>query len=259
MSAKLLKLLGDMQTAIAEAIYEATAGSTVGSTSNSGALNIVQPVVQPTVQPTVQPFTQPIYNTIDDQVFNEEVYLKNNQDVAAAVKAGIFNSGFEHYVRHGKAEGRTCVLTPVQQVTLPVSVGKSEARPDLSLLTRVMPTGVNYKGPGRNWPKAYGWKYGENFFGYALRCSKTKDPATGDFYFPPQILGSVGLYGTNLEDNPRFEGEWEQYADQYCHREDWFNAIDIQHEEQRRKDWSIVEERLKNRDIAVPTGEIVNL
>lgn len=38
--------------------------------------------------------------------FNEAEYLALYPDVAAAVKAGAFKSGRDHYLKHGKAEGR---------------------------------------------------------------------------------------------------------------------------------------------------------
>jgi hypothetical protein len=38
--------------------------------------------------------------------FNEAAYLAENADVAAAVKDGKLSSGFEHYMRWGRAEGR---------------------------------------------------------------------------------------------------------------------------------------------------------
>lgn len=40
------------------------------------------------------------------QDFNEEAYLMLHRDVAAAVGAGLFRSGAEHYARFGAAEGR---------------------------------------------------------------------------------------------------------------------------------------------------------
>jgi hypothetical protein len=39
-------------------------------------------------------------------LFNEVWYLAQNPDVAAAVKAGTFSHGFEHFLRHGAQEGR---------------------------------------------------------------------------------------------------------------------------------------------------------
>lgn len=38
--------------------------------------------------------------------FDEAYYLAQNPDVSAAVKAGVFQSGIEHYQKHGKCEGR---------------------------------------------------------------------------------------------------------------------------------------------------------
>lgn len=38
--------------------------------------------------------------------FNETEYLSLYPDVAAAVKAGAFTSGYAHYVKYGLAEGR---------------------------------------------------------------------------------------------------------------------------------------------------------
>ena len=38
--------------------------------------------------------------------FDEEYYLAQNPDVAAAVASGAFESGMAHYERHGKSEGR---------------------------------------------------------------------------------------------------------------------------------------------------------
>lgn len=40
-------------------------------------------------------------------MFNETGYLAANLDVAQAVKDGIFATGFEHYTKYGKAEGRS--------------------------------------------------------------------------------------------------------------------------------------------------------
>lgn len=38
--------------------------------------------------------------------FDEAYYLAANGDVAEAVREGYFVSGFDHYIKHGKAEGR---------------------------------------------------------------------------------------------------------------------------------------------------------
>ena len=43
---------------------------------------------------------------MQDRQFIETEYLTLYPDVAAAVKAGTFKSGYEHYEKHGKSEGR---------------------------------------------------------------------------------------------------------------------------------------------------------
>ena len=43
---------------------------------------------------------------INKEQFIEEDYLNANPDVAAAVKAGVFKNGNEHYQKHGKKEAR---------------------------------------------------------------------------------------------------------------------------------------------------------
>ena len=52
--------------------------------------------------------------------FDEQAYLKLYPDVAAAVKQGAFSSGYAHYTRSGKAEGRSApgVKRPFIWITL---------------------------------------------------------------------------------------------------------------------------------------------
>ena len=42
----------------------------------------------------------------DDVMFNEGFYLKKYPDVAAAVKKGVFTSGYDHYKKYGQKEKR---------------------------------------------------------------------------------------------------------------------------------------------------------
>jgi HAD superfamily phosphatase (TIGR01681 family) len=42
----------------------------------------------------------------DRTLFDEAWYIDNNPGIAKAVRDGAFRSGWEHYVRHGRAEGR---------------------------------------------------------------------------------------------------------------------------------------------------------
>jgi hypothetical protein len=41
--------------------------------------------------------------------YNEQTYLSDNPDVAAAVSAGKFPDGFIHWLEYGQYEGRTAV------------------------------------------------------------------------------------------------------------------------------------------------------
>ncbi len=54
--------------------------------------------------------------------FDEAYYLEANPDVRAAVEDKIFRTGYEHYVRHGKAEGRSPTRTaaPAPQPAQPM-------------------------------------------------------------------------------------------------------------------------------------------
>jgi hypothetical protein len=42
----------------------------------------------------------------------EQTYLDKNPDVAAAVRGGTFESGWQHYLLHGIEEGRAGVTLP---------------------------------------------------------------------------------------------------------------------------------------------------
>src|SRR6185436_7105410 len=44
-----------------------------------------------------------------DRIYDEETYLRDNDDVAAQVRAGVLRDGYEHWIRFGRqecAEGR---------------------------------------------------------------------------------------------------------------------------------------------------------
>ena len=54
-----------------------------------------------------------IYN-ISEAEFDEDFYLSVNPDVAGAVQSGVLPSGWDHYSRYGKKEGRTArKLSPI--------------------------------------------------------------------------------------------------------------------------------------------------
>ena len=52
---------------------------------------------------------------IDEEEFEEAAYLAANSDVDAAVKAGVFSSGFKHFQRHGQREGRRLRVPPTRR------------------------------------------------------------------------------------------------------------------------------------------------
>jgi hypothetical protein len=54
-----------------------------------------------------------LYGQYEDRVaslyYNEHTYLADNPDVAAAVRAGEFPDGFQHWLEYGQFEGRRAV------------------------------------------------------------------------------------------------------------------------------------------------------
>lgn len=55
------------------------------------------------------------YNPSGAQTFDEAAYLQANPDVAAAVKAGTFKNGKEHFDKYGKDENRPGIGGPIRQ------------------------------------------------------------------------------------------------------------------------------------------------
>jgi glycosyltransferase involved in cell wall biosynthesis len=50
---------------------------------------------------------------LEQDDFDEQDYLGRHPDVAAAVARGMFESGFDHFVRNGRKEGRSFMLRPI--------------------------------------------------------------------------------------------------------------------------------------------------
>jgi hypothetical protein len=67
--------------------------------------------------------------------FDEAFYLEANPDVRAAVEDKIFRSGYEHYQRHGKAEGRLPTRPAVAPVPAPTPLPKVQWFPAESYLS----------------------------------------------------------------------------------------------------------------------------
>ena len=61
-----------------------------------------------------------------DILFDESVYLATYPDVAAAVAAGFFGSGREHFLKHGLGEGRVAISSSYNEQTY------LEANPDVA-------------------------------------------------------------------------------------------------------------------------------
>ena len=76
------------------------------------ASEVPQPTPVPTPAPTPAPGPGP------ELGFDEQFYLSYYVDVAEAVHQGSFSSGWEHYDRHGRAEGRYRNASEVRQQTL---------------------------------------------------------------------------------------------------------------------------------------------
>ena len=61
--------------------------------------------------------------------FDEDFYLSTNRDVGEAVQAGALLCGFEHYIRHGRFEGRSSQRRPEEP-----ALSVPEVPPDLAKL-----------------------------------------------------------------------------------------------------------------------------
>jgi hypothetical protein len=196
---------------------------------------VVQLQSQGTQQPPPIPVPLPVPAT---QLFDEAYYLKTYEDVANAVTAGYFKSGYEHYVKHGKAEGRLSVppgeKPGISQLN-PQSATNKELVANVGNLINqrvlIKPTGPRYKGQGRLWPKAFGQTLGENFWGYAIRLAKTpapfEIPNANGMYHTSGDLGSYVIMNTGMDYNPRYEGEWETYMDKKYFPTDWMSEEEI--------------------------------
>jgi hypothetical protein len=82
--------------------------------SNSVRTEVYEPdqlhVLDSAVREVVRAFFQTYLNVGGPEVdFNETVYLGAYPDVDDAVRRGEFTSGFEHWDRHGRAEGRELI------------------------------------------------------------------------------------------------------------------------------------------------------
>ncbi|MGH8558526.1 MAG: nucleotidyltransferase domain-containing protein [Methylococcales bacterium] len=82
---------------------------------------------------------------LDEQVnFDEKIYRKNYSDVDTAINRGLFQNGYEHYILHGRYEGRTCAneglyrLLPLVYKNLENLGYKDELTPKLKGMYRLI-------------------------------------------------------------------------------------------------------------------------
>jgi hypothetical protein len=64
------------------------------------------------VEPNKPPSLEPAEHDIGAEDWNEALYLRTYPDVAAEVRKGTFISGYQHYLRAGRAEGRATGTPP---------------------------------------------------------------------------------------------------------------------------------------------------
>jgi hypothetical protein len=57
-----------------------------------------------------------------NSAFDELAYLKMNPDVAEAVEHGAFGSGLEHYLKHGRQEGRAANYPELMEQLISASI-----------------------------------------------------------------------------------------------------------------------------------------
>lgn len=99
-------------------------------------------------------------------------------------------------------------------------------------MVAVRPTGVKGQGVVHYWPKPEE-ELGENAWGYLSRMSRTKNPATGLYFFPPQLIGSyVLMQGTMPANCP-----WPEQADRMTYRELWLDQETLDREAAARASW----------------------
>ena len=95
--------------------------------------------------------------------------------------------------------------------------------------------GPNGAGGGaivRSWPAPQP-EAGENAWGYVIRCSRTKDPVTGLYHYPPQAIGAYGMMASAMPaDMP-----WPEQADRIAYRADWLTQAEIDREEEAARQW----------------------
>ena len=81
---------------------------------------------------------------LNERPFIETAYLEANPDVAQAIWAGDYTSGWDHYSRHGKAEGRATHLSPSEVEQRPTATFSFSATAQRSYVDAVASSEAGY-------------------------------------------------------------------------------------------------------------------
>ena len=101
-------------------------------------------------------------------------------------------------------------------------------------MVAVRPTGARGGGVVHWWP-APQEAQGENGWGYMSRMSRTKNPATGLYYFPPQLLGSYALMQNAMPANC----PWPEQADRMTYHDLWLTQEELDREAAALAQWGV--------------------
>ncbi len=101
-------------------------------------------------------------------------------------------------------------------------------------MVAVRPTGVKGAGIVHYWPEPQE-AMGENAWGYMSRMARTKNPDSGLYYFPPQLLGSYVLMQSTMPAGC----PWPEQADRITNRELWLDQETLDREAAARAAWGV--------------------
>jgi len=111
-------------------------------------------------------------------------------------------------------------------------LGEVEQEAERPGFVAVRPNGALGGGVVHWWPVPEEAQ-GENAWGYMSRMARTKNPDTGLYYFPPQLLGSYGLMQSTMPDGC----PWPEQADRLTYRDLWLDQATLDREAEARKQW----------------------
>jgi hypothetical protein len=171
--------------------------------------------------------------------FDESYYLAQNPDVANAVRSGSFSSGYDHYVKHGKAEGR---LPTAQVASVPPPANPNQLLNGARALSNgfrvdpVVPTGtygtvtLPKTGHVLSVPRL---DLQETFVGYCIRVLDQATDGKGDEY--KNGLGGLflGYPGVNPDGS-----NWPERADAYFNIKAYMTPEQKEQEARSAQQWA---------------------